>query len=311
MHCTIIDAPVRDGAGRAGCDMGPGALRAAGLIDAISGLGHRVADAGRIERRPLRAISHGNTALKALPEIAAWTEALSEAAYAASDGAMPIFLGGDHSISAGTLAGLARRAQTAGRPLFVLWLDAHPDFHTLETTTSGNLHGIPLAYAAGRPGFAGYLPDLPATVDPERICLFGIRSVDPAERDALNAARVTVHDMRAIRRHGAATPIGDFLARIAREDGLLHVSLDVDFLDPGIAPAVGTAVPGGATLDEARLVMALLSQAGLVTSLDLVELNPVLDGDGRTARLIVDLVADLMGRRIERRPATARPTRSF
>ncbi len=304
--CRLLGAPVQDGAGRPGCEMGPSALRTAGLHDAISGLGHRVADLGTVAPAAPRALRHGNAALKALPQVSAWTEALAEAAYAASDGAMAIFLGGDHSLSAGTVTGVARRAAECGRPLFLLWLDAHPDFHTLDSTTSGHLHGTPVAYAVGQAGFEGYFPDLPASVDPSRVCMLGIRSVDPAERRALAAAGVIVHDMRAIDEYGIAAPLRAFLERVAAEDGLLHVSFDVDFLDPSIAPAVGTTVPGGATFREAHLVMEMLHDSGLVSSLDLVELNPFLDERGRTATLMVDLVASLMGRRV-----MDRPTRSF
>lgn len=289
-----------------GCEMGPSALRTAGLIATLKELGHGVEDLGAVRPAAAPSISHPNLALKALPEISAWTAAIAEAAYEASAHAMPIFLGGDHSISAGTLAGVTRRAAQSGRPLFVLWLDAHPDFHTLDTTASGNLHGVPLAYASGQPGFAGYFPDLPATVDPTRICTLGLRSVDPAERLALQAAGVTVHDMRRIDEHGIAPLLRAFLERITEENGMLHVSLDVDFLDPSIAPAVGTTVPGGATFREAHLVMEMLHDSGLVTSLDLVELNPFLDERGRTATLMVDLTASLMGRRI-----MDRPTRSY
>jgi len=286
--------------------MGPSALRTAGLVEVLSGLGHAVDDMGAVQAIPARRLVHGNLALKALPEISAWTSAIAAAAYAASKDAMPIFLGGDHSISAGTVSGLARRAAEAGRPLFVLWLDAHPDFHTLDTTASGNLHGVPLAYVSGRPGFAGYFPDLQESVDPTRICTFGVRSVDPAERVALTETGVTVHDMRAIDEHGMQKLLRPFLDRVAAENGMLHVSFDVDFLDPSIAPAVGTTVPGGATFREAHLVMETLHDSRLVTSLDLVELNPFLDERGRTATLMVDLTASLMGRRI-----MDRPTRSF
>ena len=306
MLCRIVGAPVQDGAGRMGCEMGPSALRTAGLVSALLDLGHEVEDLGAVQPLAARRVVHGNLALKALPEISAWTSAIAETAYSASVGAMPIFLGGDHSISAGTLSGVARRAAEQGRPLFVLWLDAHPDFHTLDTTTSGNLHGVPLAYASGQPGFAGYFPDLTAKIDPSRVCTLGLRSVDPAERRALMAAGVTVHDMRAVDEHGIPKLLRAFLARVEAENGLLHVSLDVDFLDPSIAPAVGTTVPGGATFREAHLVMEMLSDSGLVSSLDLVELNPFLDERGRTATLMVDLTASLMGRRI-----MDRPTRSF
>lgn len=306
MQCTILGAPVQVGSGRMGCEMGPSALRTAGLAAALSELGHTSTDLGTVTLGNIRQIDHKNTALKALPEISAWTAAIAEASYAASADGMPIFLGGDHAISAGTVSGLSRRAAEAGRPLFVLWLDAHPDFHTLDTTTSGNLHGVPLAYASGQQGFEGYFPDLAVIVPPERICVLGVRSVDPAERQALTAAGVTVHDMRAVDEHGIARLLRDFLERVAREGGMLHVSLDVDFLDPSIAPAVGTTVPGGATIREAHLVMEMLHDSGLVTSLDLVELNPFLDERGRTATLMVDLTASLMGRRI-----MDRPTRSY
>ncbi|WP_163267644.1 arginase [Chelativorans alearense] len=302
MHCKILGIPVQDGAGRMGCEMGPSALRTAGLVAALTDLGHEVSDLGTVSPAPRRPLTHGNTALRALPEIAAWTTAIAEATYAASGEGTPIFLGGDHSISAGSVSGLARRATEIGRPLFVLWLDAHPDFHTLETTASGNLHGVSLAYACGRKGFEGYFPELPAPVDPRHVCTFGLRSVDPAERQALAAAGVTVHDMRAIDEHGVAPLLRAFLERVAAANGLLHVSLDVDFLDPSIAPAVGTTVPGGATFREAHLAMEMLHDSGLVTSLDLVELNPFLDERGRTATLLVDLTASLMGRRIMDRP---------
>ncbi|MBR0667621.1 arginase [Roseomonas hellenica] len=305
MRCVILGAPVQDGAGRMGCEMGPSALRTAGLVSVLTRLGHQVEDRGDIRRGPARPLTHPNAALKALPEIAAWTAVIMEAAYAASAAAMPIFLGGDHAISAGTIAGVARRAQDQGRKLFVLWLDAHPDFHTLETSESGNLHGVGLAYASGLPGFAGWFPDLPVAVDPTRICTMGLRSVDPAERTALAAAGVTVHDMRAVDEHGLAPLLRGFLQRVAAENGILHVSLDVDFLDPAIAPAVGTTVPGGATFREAHLAMEMLQDSGLVASLDLVELNPFLDERGRTATLMVDLTGSLMGKRIMDRPTRA------
>ncbi|WP_295810097.1 arginase [uncultured Nitratireductor sp.] len=302
MHCKILGIPVQDGAGRMGCEMGPSALRTAGLVAALGELGHQVSDLGTVVPKPLTTKPHDNAALKALPKIVAWTDAIAEAAYIAGDDGMPIFLGGDHSMAAGTLAGMARRAAESDKPLFVLWLDAHPDFHTLDTTSSGNLHGVPLAYASGQGGFEGYFPKLYAPVDPTRICTLGLRSVDPAERAALHRAGVTVHDMRAIDEHGLAPLLRAFLERVSAADGRLHVSLDVDFLDPSIAPAVGTTVPGGATFREAHLAMEMLHDSGLVTSLDLVELNPFLDERGRTATLLVDLTASLLGRRIMDRP---------
>ncbi len=300
--CIVLGAPVQEGAGRLGCDMGPSAFRTAGLLTELRNLGYSVEDRGNIQPKPLRDMRHPNPAVKALAETVAWTEAIAEAAYQASGDGMPIFIGGDHSLSAGSMTGVARRAAEEGRELFVLWLDSHPDFHTLGTTTSGNLHGVPMAYATGLDGFEGYFPALAAPLKPQNVCMMGIRSVDPAERAALQGAGVTVHDMRAIDENGIVPLLHAFLERVAAAGGRIHVSLDVDFLDPGIAPGVGTTVPGGATFREAHLVMEILHDSGLVGSLDLVELNPFLDERGRTALLMVDLVASLMGRRVLDRP---------
>ncbi len=300
--CKLIGAPVQDGAGRRGCEMGPSALRTAGLAEAIASLGHRVADLGTLQKPSSLPVDFPNPALKKLPEVAAWVELLSEVAYAESGDGMPVFLGGDHSLSAGTIAGLARRAASLGRPLFVLWLDAHPDFHSLRSTESGNIHGTPVAYVTGQPGFEGGLPPLAASVEAGNVAMLGIRSVDDAERRALADSGIGVFDMRAIDEHSIAPLLRRFLDRVRAQDGLLHVSFDVDFLDPGIAPAVGTTVPGGATFREAHLVMEMLHDSDLVSSLDLVELNPFLDERGRTATLLVDLVASLLGRRVMDRP---------
>lgn len=305
MEVRLIGVPLQDGASQPGCEMGPSALRVAGLTAALRELGHRVIDLGNVTPAPARPLIHPNRAIHHLPEIAGWVEALSDAAFRASDGAMPIFMGGDHALSAGTVRGMATRAATLGRPLFVLWLDAHTDFHTLDTTESGNLHGTPVAYFTGRSGFSGYFPPVPHPVSPENLCLVGIRSADPAERQAIGSTAATVHDMRAIDEHGVGVLIRAFLERVKAADGLLHVSLDVDFLEPAIAPAVGTTVPGGATFREAHLVMEMLYDSGLVSSLDLVELNPFLDERGKTALLLVDLAASLMGRSVLDRPTRA------
>lgn len=218
----------------------------------------------------------------------------------------PIFMGGDHIMSAGTVSGVMRHAAEKRRPLFVLWLDAHSDFHTLDTTASGNLHGTPVAYFSGQSGFETYYPPLQHHVPLGNICMFGLRSVDAQERAALNATPVTVCDMRAIDENGVVVLLSCFLEKVHKARGLLHVSLDVDFLDPSIAPAVGTTVHGGATFREAHLVMEILHDSRLVTSLDLAELNPFLDERGRTATLMTDLTASLMGRHV-----VDRITRSF
>lgn len=305
MDIRLIGAPLQIGAGQLGCEMGPSAYRVAGLTKALEELGHNVSDVGNVTPTPMKTFNHPNPAVHHLAETVAWTEALMEAAYHESEHAMPIFLGGDHAISAGTVAGMARRVAESGQPFFVLWLDAHTDYHTLETTRSGNLHGTPVAYFSGRDGFEGYFPPLPNKVPEENICMIGIRSVDPAENAALEQSRITINDMRAIDEHGVAVLLRKFLARVRDANGVLHVSLDVDFLDPAIAPAVGTTVPGGATFREAHLVMEMLHDSGLVRSLDLVELNPFLDERGRTATLMVDLAASLMGKRVMDRPTRA------
>lgn len=302
----LLGAPVDSGQRRPGCLMGPAAYRVAGLAEAIRDLGHAVEDWGDVAPGVLPAAACANPAVDQLPETLGWTAALRDRVDdALSDGGLPVVLGGDHSLALGSVAGAAAYAARQGRPLFLLWLDAHSDFHTPLTTTSGNLHGTPVAYIAGRDGFDAF-PPFPAPIPAQRICLYGIRSVDPAEHAALLDHDIAINDMRVLDELGIVAPLRSFLQAVQAAQGMLHVSLDVDFLDPSIAPAVGTTVPGGTTFREAHLVMELLHESGLVTSLDLVELNPFLDERGRTARLMVDLVASLMGRKV-----FDRPTRSF
>ena len=303
----IIGARIQEGASQPGCLMGPDAFRTAGLMATLEERGYDATDLGDLTPTRMDGARHANPALRNLAEIAGWAGALTEAAYdAAGKADLPIFLGGDHSMSIGTVPGVAAHAAEMGRPLFVLWLDAHPDLHTLNTTTSGNLHGTPVGYFTDQGGFEGAYPTPPATVPAENVCFIGLRSVDPAERDMLRDQGFTAHDMRAMDEHGVAPLLRAFLEKVSAAGGMLHVSLDVDFLDPSIAPAVGTTVPGGATFREAHLIMEMLHDSGLVTSLDLVELNPFLDERGRTAKLMVDLTASLLGRKI-----LDRPTRSY
>ena len=299
----LVGAPMDAGKRRQGCRMGPDAYRVAGLEQALSDLGHTVHNWGDVQAESVDIPQHPH--LFALPECVGWTQALSKAAQDAAGQGIPIFMGGDHALSMGTVAGMAAHAAQIDRPLFVLWLDAHSDFHTPDSTGSGNLHGTPVAYFTGRPGFEDF-PPLPAVIPTDRVGMIGLRSVDPAERAALEQDRAMLADMRSIDENGIKAPLLAFLDRVRAENALLHVSLDVDFLDPAVAPAVGTTVPGGATEREAHLAMELLHESGLVCSLDLVELNPFLDDRGRTAKLMVDLAASLMGRRI-----FDRPTRSF
>ncbi|AKS46072.1 arginase [Octadecabacter temperatus] len=298
----LIGAPVDSGKDRKGCIMGPDAYRTARLAETLVELGHNVSDLGNLTAENTDISEHDH--LVALPQTVGWTRTLQEAAKDAAPKGLPIFLGGDHSLALGTVTGIADHAADVGRPLFVLWLDAHSDFHTPQSTASGNLHGTPTAYFTGRTGFDAF-PAVNNPVPTENVCMIGLRSVDPAEHAALADTNVSIADMRAIDEGGIRAPLAEFLAKVEAANGLLHVSLDVDFLDPDIAPAVGTTVPGGATLREAHLVMEMLHDSQRVTSLDLVELNPFMDERGKTASLMVDLTASLMGRRVFDRPTRA------
>ncbi|MEP3330407.1 arginase [Sedimentitalea sp.] len=298
--CILIGAPVDSGKDRRGCLMGPDAYRTAGLSEALSNLGHKVRDMGNLTPAT-HAPDTGEGKLVRPNETIGWTNRLIRVAEDAMARGLPIFMGGDHSLSLGSVAGVANHAATQGRPLFVLWLDAHSDYHTPETTSSGNLHGTPLGYVTGRSGFGGF-PAVSNPVPQENICIVGLRSVDAAEKQALQQTAILRHDMRSIDETGIAAPLAAFLDQVAAANGLLHVSLDVDFLDPMIAPAVGTTVPGGATMREAHLVMEMICDSDLMTSLDLVELNPFLDDHGRTATVMVDLAASALGRRVFDRP---------
>lgn len=305
---VLVGAPVDEGAGQRGCLMGPDAYRTAGLQETLQELGHSVVDHGNLSPAEVGSLTPPNRILRNYRAYVAWTRALHQKAAELGEGpGFPIYLGGDHAMAAGTVSGQARAAAALGRPLFVLWLDAHSDFHTLDSTASGNLHGTPLAFLCGLPGFDDLLGSpLEHTLKPQNVEILGVRSIDDAERNLLVSHGVGVSDMRRIDEEGIGTLLKPFLERVKAENGLLHVSLDVDFLDPSIAPAVGTTVPGGATFREAHLVMEMLHDSGLVTSLDLVELNPFLDERGKTARLMVELTGSLFGRRV-----FDRPTRSF
>ena len=303
--CYLIGAPVDSGKARQGCLMGPDAYRVAGIGDAIKELGHEVHDMGNLSPAPAKAPASLPSHLVCPDETIGWTETLMAAAQdALNKGGLPIFLGGDHSLSLGSVAGAARYAATQNRPLFVMWLDAHSDYHTPQSTSSGNLHGTPLAYVAGQPGFDGF-PQVTAPVPEDHICIIGLRSVDTPERETLQNSNIRYHDMREIDETGIAKPLAAFLQTVRAANGMLHVSLDVDFLDPSFAPAVGTTVPGGASMREGHLVMEMISDAGLMTSLDLVELNPFLDDRGRTAQVMVDMAGSALGRRVFTRPTRA------
>lgn len=299
---SLIGIPLEEGSGRGGCAMGPAALRIAGIAQALLDLGYAVEDRGDLRPAPADDLPQMERARK-LDVVGAFTRVIEAETYAAaSRGSVPVMLGGDHSLSMGSVSGMARHARDVGRPLFVLWLDAHSDFNAPDTSPSGNIHGMPVAFFCGKAEFAPILPADRPFVDPRNVYQVGIRSVDEEERRLISENAVNVFDMRAIDEEGMGSIMKRILSDVRAADALLHVSLDVDFLDPDVAPGVGTTVPGGATFREAHLIMELLHDSGLVSSLDLVELNPFLDDRGRSARVMVDLAASLFGKRILDRP---------
>ena len=296
---ALIGAPVGAGAGQRGCAMGPEALRTVGLAQTLIDLGHQVRDEGDLTISPAAHLSE-SPRTKNLPEIAAWAQAISASVYQTmQSGAFPVILGGDHSLSMGSVNGVARHCAQTGKELFVLWLDAHADFNTPDSSPSGNMHGMSLAMLSGESGLSEVLGNVPTQrVPPANIYLFGLRSVDREERNLLAARGINVVDMRLIDEYGVVHQLQNIISEVQRRNGVLHVSLDVDFLDPELAPGVGTPVAGGATYREAHLIMEMLHDCGLVCALDLVELNPILDDRGKSARVLVDLVASLFGRSI-------------
>ncbi|MDB5542227.1 MAG: Arginase [Devosia sp.] len=284
----LIGLPTDAGASCRGAALGPDDLRTAGLAERLERLSYEVHDLGDV-----------NVGDKLAPaaEIEALAMAASEAGYRSlENGARPLFLGGDHSISMGSVAGVARHCRHVGRPLFVLWFDAHGDFNTWATTETGNIHGMSLARLCGEPGFHN-ASDWFAPVDPDNVMILGARALDCEEAQLIDERGLQVVDMDAIRIGGLAAPLKNFLDRVEAANGHLHLSLDVDAMDPALAPGVGTTVSGGLTLDEGQLVMDMLHESGRVGSVDLVELNPILDRLGMSADLMVDLTARLFGER--------------
>jgi arginase len=298
---------MEEGAGVPGAAMGPAALRTAGLAARLADLGHVVEDLGdtvpRAAKGAAQADRPGN--MRNFARVAAWTRLVSAHALEIMNaGTLPIFMGGDHALSMGSVNGVATHASEHGRELFVLWLDAHADYNTPLTSPSGNMHGMPVAALCGETGLEEVYGDTPRiAVDPANVHLFGIRSIDGGERRLLAERGIDVVDMRRIDEFGVARTLQAILDHVRTRNGLLHVSLDVDFIDPALAPGVGTLVPGGATYREAHLIMEMLHESGLVSSLDIVELNPFLDDRGKSAILLVDLVASLFGRKIFDRPS--------
>jgi arginase len=292
---TIIGATLDLGQGRRGVDMGPSAIRYAGLEERLVGLGYVVRDEGNVETAVAVATALRDERARFLPEIHDTCELIAaKVAEATRRDAIPLVLGGDHSVALGTLGGLASAHGTGG----VLWIDAHSDINTPETSPSGNVHGMALAAALGLagPGFESEAWPLPA-VDAKRVALVGTRLLDDGERGLLRDAGVRVFTMSEIDRIGIERAVRESLDRIAGP-GFVHVSLDMDVLDPEIAPGVGTPVRGGLTYREAHLALELVAESGIVRSLEVVEVNPILDRENTTATTAVELVASALGKTI-------------
>jgi arginase len=292
---AIIGAALDLGAGRRGVDMGPSAIRYAGLDAKIVELGRRCEDWGNVMAAVAEASSVGDEHARFLPQIKETCERIADlVARAVGDGYLPLVLGGDHSVALGTLGGLARARGPGG----VLWLDAHGDLNRPETSPTGNVHGMPLAAALGLAGpeFESKAFRLPA-VEPGRVALVGVRSLDEAERALLAELDARVYTMSDLDRLGVETVLREALDHVAG-DGFVHVSLDLDVLDPDVAPGVGTPVRGGLSYREAHLALELVAESGLADSLEVVEVNPILDRGNETAQLAVELVASALGARI-------------
>ena len=293
---TLIGAPTDIGAGARGASMGPEALRVAQLGPTLEGQGMHVEDRGNLAG-PANPWLPPVDGYRHLPQVLAWCRAVHDAVHAELGRArLPIVLGGDHSLAVGSIAAVARHCRAAGRKLRVLWLDAHADFNTSALTPSGNLHGMPVACLCGHgPRELVELAGTAPALNPKWIRQIGIRSVDPGEKRFVHEAGLEVFDMRYIDEMGMRHAMELALATLD-EHTHLHVSFDVDFLDPEIAPGVGTTVNGGPTYREAQLCMEMIADTGRLASLDVMELNPALDLRNRTAELVVDLIESLFGK---------------
>lgn len=306
---ALLGVPVEMGASQRGSLMGPAALRTAGLSIQLERLGFDVNDHGDLAIPDIDDLCDPTPAnVNHYRDIQRLTQLLSRRGYEiAETGAIPMFLGGDHSLSIGSVNAMSRYWQERGRKLFVLWLDAHADYNTPATTNSANMHGMAAAFLCGEGGLDGLLGQEPrVSIDPDHLELFGTRSIDELEKELLRDRRVSMADMRQIDEFGVGVLIRRVVDKVRAANGVLHVSFDVDFLDPTIAPGVATAVPGGATYREAHLIMEVLHDSGLVQSVDVVELNPFLDERGRTARMAVELIGSLFGQQIAERPSRSK-----
>ncbi len=297
----VIGVPLDMGASRRGVDMGPSAVRVAGLEARLEALGHQVTDGGNIRVEIAETQTSGNKSAHYLAEITETCTRTAEAVVKTlEEGMTPLLLGGDHSLAAGSVSGVAEFYRRRGEKIGVIWIDAHSDINTPETSPSGNVHGMPLAALLGLGPeplgmIFGYAPKIAA----ENTVLIGVRDIDAAERDNIRRAGMAeVYTMRDIDERGMRTVMEEALRAAGRGTAGYHVSLDMDWIDPEDAPGVGTPVRGGATYREAHLAMEILADHGRLLSFEIVEVNPVIDEHNRTADLAVELACSAFGKKI-------------
>lgn len=296
----IIGVPMDLGAGRRGVDMGPSAIRIAGLNQAIALLGYEVTDAGNVHVNPPEALTQTTARARFLPEIAAASEELALMVEASLDEeTVPVVLGGDHSIAIGSAAGLASFYRKREKRIGIVWLDAHTDINTPETTPSGNIHGMPLAALLGRgPKELTHVSGFAPKLLPENAVVIGARSVDPGERELIKTLGVRVFTMSEVDERGMSDVIEEAIEIASRNTAGFHVTMDMDFIDPFYAPGVGTPERGGATYREGHLAMEKMSDSGHVLSVELTEVNPMYDTANQTAQLAVEFILSALGKKI-------------
>jgi len=299
-HIAVIGAPLDLGQGRRGVDMGPSALRVANLNARVAALGYAVEDLGNIAVEQAESCAEGDTHAKYLAQIATACARLGQRVVDALEGGrMPLVLGGDHSVAVGTMSGVAQHLRRQGRSAGLIWLDAHADMNTPGSSPSGNVHGMPLAAILGRGApelveLFGFHPK----VSPAHAAIVGLRDVDQLERNNVRESRVRAFTMRDIDERGLRTIMEEAIGAASDGTDGFHLSLDMDFVDPKDAPGVGTPVRGGATYREAHLAMEMICDSGKMVSMEVVEVNPVIDEVNRTADLAVELIMSAMGKRI-------------
>jgi arginase len=299
-RATLVGVPLDLGAGRRGVDMGPSALRAAGAQAKVAALGYEVDDLGDLPVKIQETQGPGDPRLKYLKEILEVCGALRDRVErVAASGSLPVVLGGDHSVAMGTIAGLSRHLRRTQEKLGLVWFDAHADSNTADTSPTGNIHGMPLAVALGYGderlvGLSGEAP----MVEAARASVVGLRDVDAAERATVKASGIGAFTMRDIDERGMRTVMEEAIGRASSGTAGIHVSFDLDGIDPDLAPGVGTPSPGGISYREAHLAMEMLADTGKVLSVELVEVNPILDQQNGTARLGVELLCSLLGKKI-------------